>query len=76
MNNLINVGKVSIFDRLISGAGLDDKIIESKKDEYSTNIADVRKTNICVEVIYETKQDKIIYSEGKNRSLKPDTALN
>ena len=70
-----NVGKISIFDRLIAGADLDEKIDECKQNEYSSNVADLKKSKICVEIIYETKQDKIVYFNGKTKVINYDALL-
>ncbi len=68
--DLVNeLGKVSIFERLTSGCGLDEKIEQSPKDQYSSTIADIRNTNICVEFIYEAKQDKIVYLNGYSKVI-------
>ncbi len=64
-----NVGKISIFDRLISGARLNDEITQSGDDEYSNVITDVKKSNYCVEYIYTTNQDKIIHIDGQTKVI-------
>lgn len=61
------LGKISTFERLVNRIRLDGKIIQSKDGEYSSSIADVRNSNICVEFIYEAKQDKIVYIEGETK---------
>ena len=70
-----NVGNISIFSRLIHSAGLNDQIEQSNDDDYSDNISDVRKNNYCVEFIYNTKQDRIIYVDGNSKVITFDKLL-
>lgn len=67
IKNVNEVGKISIFERLICGASLNSQITQSQDDEYSSVISDVKKNNVCVEYIYEKNQDKIIYIDGKSK---------
>ena len=69
ISKVSNLGNISIFDRLISGSSLDDKIIQSKDDEYSDNITDIKKANVCIEYIFESKQDKIIFIDGNSKVI-------
>lgn len=69
IKNVSNVGNVSIFDRLITNSSLNDKINQSKDNEYSNNIADLKNTGYCIEFIYELKQDKIVYIDGKSKVI-------
>lgn len=64
-----NVGKVSIFDRLISQSGLDNAVRQSGDNDYSNVISDVRKSNYCIEYIYESNQDKIITINGNTKVI-------
>lgn len=68
-NHLNELGKISIFERLINGVTLNNQITQSQDNEYSKVISDVKKNNVCVELIYEKNQDKIIYIEGKTKVI-------
>ncbi len=63
------VGKVSVFERLINGKNLDGKITQMTNKNDVSLIADVRMTHICVEFIYETVQDKVVYIDGNSKVI-------
>lgn len=72
-NNIIktveNIGKVSIFDRLISQTGLQNSIRQSGDNDYSDVISDVKTSNYCIEYIYEGNQDKVIAINGQTKVI-------
>lgn len=68
LTKIQNSGKTTLFERLINGYNFENNIEQVEGNQSSTSVSDIRKTNICVELIFDTKQDKIIYS-GKNTKV-------
>lgn len=75
INQLNDVGKISIFERLINNVAVNNKIEQSGDDEYTDSVADVKKNNICIEFIYELKQDKILYVGENTKVISYDKLL-
>jgi len=69
------IGNVSIFDRLIYSAGLNNQLEQSNNDEYTKSISEVRKNNYCVEYIFDKRQDKIVYLNGNTKVITYDKLL-
>ena len=75
INKINSIGKLSVFERLINNIDANEKIEQSRDDEYTENVSDVKKNNICVEFLYDFKQDKIIYVGAETKVISYDKLL-
>ena len=64
-NQMINLTNVSVFDKLVHGASIRNRIYQDSKGKYAKWSTDLLNKNLVVEIIYNSMQDLIVY-DGKD----------
>ena len=66
MKSLTNV---SVFDKLVHGATIDNKIYQDSKGKYAKWSTDLHNKNIVIEIIYNKMQDLVVYDGNDSRTI-------
>ena len=60
---------VSVFDKLVHSASIDNKIYQDSKGKYAKWSTDLHNKNIVIEFIYNKMQDLVVYDAGDSRTI-------
>lgn len=66
MSNLTNV---SVFDKLVHGATIKNKIYQDSKGKFKKWSTDLLNKNLVVEIIYSSMQDLVVYDGNDSRVI-------
>ena len=66
MSNLTNV---TVFDKLIHGATLNNRVYQDSKGKYAKWSTDLHNKNIVIEIIYNKVQDLVVYDGNDSRTI-------
>lgn len=64
-----NLTNVTVFDKLIHGASLDNKIYQDSNGKYTKWSTNLHNNNIVIEIIYNKMQDLIVYDGDDSRVI-------
>ena len=66
MSNLTNV---TVFDKLVHGATLNNRIYLDAKGKYAKWSTDLHNNNVVIEIIYNKVQDLVVYDGNDSRTI-------
>lgn len=67
--NMKGLTDVSVFDKLVHNASIDNKIYLDSKGKYSKWSTDLHNKNIVIEFIYNKMQDLVVYEGNDSRTI-------
>ncbi len=69
LSGVNDITNVSIFNRLIHGGDLNEKIYIDMDEKYTKYNSDIKKDNIAIEMIFDKEQDTVVWYNGSSRVI-------